>query len=368
MASSQNNIPNSQTNPKNIQEKANPYEDEINLIDYFMVIWKRKYFIVIGSVLPALVVALVIFSWPISYQIDYIYDVNADEKSCKALLDEFHSAENLDKLTVKLKENQLEKYAQKMTRENVRLTVSGTSLAMTIVGRPQKDMQRISLVVRDNFEKVIPIYSVKKELSSAIAKFKAEMADIEENKFSLELELEKKKAILIKLKDLEPVDSNKIPGNIILQFDNISENSEYLPLAYQVQITDANIINIEETIKANQEKYDYYKNLISLNERLFDKVKNKTSSYYTIQEFHSFLISIVNDYEGKELVDYLNAYIKKIENATSANIPVVEKPRAYPIPKDAVKKTGIVFVALLMITIFGALLIENIKKSQAPAS
>lgn len=397
MASSKNDIPKNQSVPKNIMGKADTSEGEIDLIDYFRVLWKRRYFIFLFAVLPVLIVFLILIFLPKDYEITYIYDTWLDkepykalsgefeniedlyqfqaqsedklsEKNRRILLDEFHSAENLDKLTAKLKENRLDKYAQKMARENVRLEVSGTSLAMTIVGRPKKDMQRISLVVRDNFEKVIPIYSVKKELISAIAKFKAEMADIEENKFSLELELQKKKAILAKLKDLEPADSNKIPGNIILQFDNISENSEYLPLAYQVQITDANIINIEETIKANQEKYNYYKSLISLNERLFDEVKNKTSSYYTIQEFHSFLTGIVNDYEDKKLVDCLNAYIKKIENVTSTNIPVVEEPSVHLVPKDIVKKIVVLFVALLLIMTLVAFLLEAVQQRQAPTS
>ena len=84
MTSSQNDTPNDQPVPENIRNRTESYEDEIDMIDYFRVLWKRKYLIVLGSVLPALVVALVIISWPRSYQIDYIYDVNTDEKSCKA--------------------------------------------------------------------------------------------------------------------------------------------------------------------------------------------------------------------------------------------------------------------------------------------
>ena len=49
--------------------KESHFEDEINLADYFRVLWKRKYLIVLGSVLPALVVGLVIFSGPKSYKV-----------------------------------------------------------------------------------------------------------------------------------------------------------------------------------------------------------------------------------------------------------------------------------------------------------
>jgi hypothetical protein len=53
MASSQKDIANSQPVPEDIEDKTNTYEDEINLIDHFWVLWRRKCFIVLGSVLPA---------------------------------------------------------------------------------------------------------------------------------------------------------------------------------------------------------------------------------------------------------------------------------------------------------------------------
>ena len=390
MANSQSGIPNSQPVPTNVQKEAKTHEDEINLIDYFRVLWKRKCFIVLGSVLPALAVGLVIFFGSRSYKVTYIYDIELDEKGYKTLLDAFNSAENLDKLTSKLKENGLDKYAQEIGGAKVQLEVlpsyfeverstnienmqkvqrvKGTLLTMTIVGKPKKDMQSISSVVRDNFEKVLPVYSIKQGLNSTLVELKAGMAHIDESRFGLELELERKKAISAKLKNLKPADPNRIPSGIVLQFDNMSKNSEYLPLVYQIQVTDANIIDLEESIRANQKMYDYDKRLLSLNERLFDQVRNKTSSYYTIQEFHAFLTNMVNDYEDRELIGYLNAYIKKIENAISTNVPVIGKPRVYMVPKGAVKKAAIVFAVLLLITTFAAFLLEGIKKSQAQAS
>lgn len=392
MASSKNDIPKNQSVPKNIMGKADTYEDEIDLIDYFRIVWRRKYFIVLGSALPALIVFLFIYFSPKDYKLTYLYDIVLTEKNYKTLLDKFYSAENLGKLTAKLKENELNGYWQEMNGSNVKLEVSpsyfsnnaakatdvdnlqkiqeakGTLLAMTIIGRPRKDIEKISSIVRDNFEKILPMYSVQEELNLTIINFKTKMADIEKGRFLLELELERKRAILKKMKTLPPSDPNKIPGGIILQIDNISQNREYLPLDYQIQATDANIINIEETIKVDQEKCNYYNNLISLNEKLLDEVKNKTSSYYTIQEFHSFLTNMMGDYTEKELADYLNAYTKRIENMISINTPVIEKPSVSPIPKSATKKSTVIFAVLLMISTLTAFLLEGIQKRQAPAS
>jgi hypothetical protein len=397
MTSSKNDIPKNQSVPKSIMGKADTSEDEIDLIDYFRILWKRKYFIVLGSVLPALIVFLIFTFSPKDYKITYIYDTLLDkeppkllssefestkdlyplsaqsadkllEKNRRILIDKFYSEENLDKLAARLRENGFDKYAQGISKTQIQLEISDALLTMTIIGRPKEDMQKISSIVRDDFEKIIPIYSVREDLSSSIAGFKTEMADIKEKSFSLELELERKRAILKKMKNLQPSDPNKIPVGIILQINNISRNSEYLPLAYQIQATDANIITIEETIKANQQKYDYYNNLTSLTEKLFDEIKNKTSSYYTIQEFHSFLANMMDGYAENELADYLNAYTKRLENMVSINTPVIEKPSVYQIPKGAVKKSAVSFAVFLMITTLIAFLLEAVQQKQAPTS
>lgn len=397
MASSKNEIPKNQSVPKSIMGKVDTFEDEIDLIDYFKVLWKWKYFIFLFAALPTLIFFSIFNYSPKDYTITYLYDSWLDkepskllssefesikdlyqlsvqsaenllEKNRRILLDRFYSEENLDKLAARLRENSFDKYAQGISKTQIQLEITNLLLTLTIIGSPEQDMQRISSIVRDDFEKVIPIYAVREELSNVIAGFKAQMADIKDNSFSLELELERKRAILKKMKNLQPSDPNKIPGGIILQIDNISQNSEYLPLAYQIQAIDANIITIEENINANQKKYNYYKNLISLNDKLFEEIKTKTSSYYTIQEFHSFLTNMMGDYTEKELADYLNAYTKRIENMISINTPVIEKPSVYPVAKSAVKKSAVSFAALLMIASFIAFLLEAVQQRQAPTS
>ena len=55
MPESQNDISNARPLP-DVREEAATDEDEINLIDYFKVIWKRKSLILLGSVVLALIV------------------------------------------------------------------------------------------------------------------------------------------------------------------------------------------------------------------------------------------------------------------------------------------------------------------------
>jgi len=446
----QNDIPNSQPVSTNVQEGANIYEDEINLIDYFIVLWRRKYFILLGSVLPALIVGLILFSWPRKYKVTYVYDVkdqstydvrdqstyevrdrsaydvrdqrtyevrdrstydvrdrstydvsnwNLNEKNYNVLLDRFYSTENMDKIVNKLLENGLDGYAKLIKRagkkedlekfvdfevsppyidlSKVKITdpveleqirqLKALLLNMTIIGRPKNDISKISLVIRDNLENVIPVYMVQEQLNATTRRYRAEMASIEENRFNLELALKTNKSILAKLKSIKTAVRDETEGNIALQFD-ISGKTEYLPMGYQIQAKESKIAAIEANIKVNEEKFNHYKDLLGLNEKLFDELKNNTFSYYTILQFHSFLTDLVGSCKSKEIRDHLNSYINKIKNRMSISAPVTEKPKVCAVAKGTVKKSAIVFAILLMISIFAAFLLEGIQKSQARAS
>jgi len=234
---------------------------------------------------------------------------------------------------------------------------------MTVVGRPKNDIPKISLVIRDNLENVISVYTVEQQLTAAARRLRASVAENEENSFELQLALKTDKAVLAKLKNIKTPVSDGGASSIALQFD-ISGKTEYLPVEYQIQATESKITQVEGEIAANEERYGYYKNLLALNEKLLAELKNKTSSYYTIQQFHSFLTALVNSYESKELKSYLNSYIKRIENRISASAPVTGKPSVSAVAKGTAKKSGIVLAISLMISIFAAFLLEGIQKSQ----
>jgi len=371
--------------------------DEIDLIDYFTVLWRRRYFIVLGTVLPSLLVFSISYYTPGDCRISYTYDIRNVESGTvglsgsviaeapaqpdgspqtqvppgtvrTTLADRFYSDENLDKLAARLKERGFDDFAMRLARTNVQLEVSETSLTLTVTARQQEDIRGISSVVRDNLEKVTPMYFVKDHLRGEIAGLKAAMADIEEDNSRLELELARKKAILARLKTLASTEPAVASGGLTLQLDSLPGSSECLPLPYQVQAADANIVYIEETINANREKCNHYGMLQSLDEKLLEELRNKTSSYYTIEDFCSLVTRMATDHEDGALGRHLSAYARRIENVISAITPIVETPRVNAVPKSSLKKTGMVFAALLMVTTFGVFLLEATQKSRKPGS
>lgn len=398
MARMKNDISTSQRIPGNRRDISYNREDEINLVDFFRIIFKRKYFIFSCSVLPALLVGILMFISPKNCTVTYTYDIQQDKrelkmlpgkldnvqnlnkliaelendelsaKNRKILLESFFDSKNLDKLAAKLRENEFDEYAQELSVGKIQTGISGTLLTMTVNGRSSNDMKRISSIVRDNFETNLLTYAAKQELTGNISNLKTQIAEFEQNKFSVEMELESQKTLLTKLKNMGSANTNHIRDSIVLQFDNANENRAYLPWEYQARAAEANIIYIEETIRTNQKKDSHYKALIDLNEKLLNDIRNSTSSYDTVQEFHSFLTGITGDYQNTEFNNYLNSYINKIENAISAYTPLVENPNTSFVPKEIFKRSSIVFLTLLIITMFLAFLLEAVQKKRDPAS
>lgn len=426
MTSSENGGSEKRDIGSNVHEEARIYEDEINLIDYFRVLWKRKWFILLGSIIPTSIVGLIIFFLPRDYTITYTYDVkdqfrdqfadqfadqsreritmevsnwNLDQKNYNVLLNRFYSKENLSRIIAKLQQEGFSEYAKSISSargvkelealvkfealppyinlakeketdptklEKIR-QLKALLLNVTITGSPKKDISKISSIIRDNLENIIPVYLVAEQLNVAIREFRAKMADIEEEKFTLQLALKKSNSILAKMKNIKTETSNKTGSDITLQFD-VGSRSEYLPIEYQIQTAESRVIQLEETIKDNESKYEYYKNLLSLNKRLLAETKYKIITNYTIQQFRSYLIELAKGIEQEELKDYLSSYTKGVESRIAMSTPVVENPSIYAVPKGTVKKSAIVFVIALMLSTFVAFLLEGLKKSQAQAS
>ena len=422
MESSENGGSNKQGTGNHVPEEANICEHEINLIDYLGVLCKRKCFILLGSIIPALLVGLIIFFLPRHYTITYTYDVedqlrnqfarrttvdisnwNLSGKNYDVLLSRFYSRENLSKITTRSRQEGFGQYAESISRaielkglENlVKLEVlpshidlnevdqrdpakleqirqlEAQLLNVTITVTSLKDISIISLVIRDNLENIIPVYLIAEQLSVGMRGLRANMADIEKEKFALQLVLDKSEAILAKLKKAKTEPADRTASDIMLQFD-VGGRSEYLPIEYQIQTAESKTIQLEETAKYNEEKYKYYEDLLSLNERLLAQIRSRSSSAYTIHQFQSFLIELTKEFEQQELKDYLkdylSSYVKGVENRIAVSAPVTEEPRIYAVSRGIVKKTTIVFAVLLMLTTLAAFLLESIKKSQAQVS
>jgi len=375
------------------EQQTNIGEDEINLADYLRLIWRRRRFILAGSLFPALIVGLIILLWPRQYKTTYVYDIGLAQKDYEILYDRFYSDENLERIVSRLEQAGVTRYIRRRdkAKEKIALRVSpnffegrrseaeqieelrklqqvkGTLVSITMSGRSQEEVEKIATIVRGNFEEVLPMYAVRQSLRADIAQLKADMGKIEGDRFSVELEFNRNKAVLAKLEELEPNAAPELRGDIIVQFNDVGKNRDFLPLPYQVQAAKSAVVNLEQAMRASMEEYKYKGRLLGVAEMLFEQVQQNSNRAYTVGRFCSFVASAVKNYQEPELVDYLRAYQKRLENSVSTYVPVVEKPLVRCVSKGTLEKTSLVFVVTLLLAVLAAFVAEGLQRSSSNA-
>ncbi len=353
------------------------------------ILWQRKILILCGSLLPALVVGVVLYAWPKKYKVTFVYERSLSEGGYNVLQRRFYSSENLGKIISRLRDSGVSEYAEKLqTAETeevlakvIRFSVSpaypkrlqttdpttserissfeAQLLYLDIVGDSKGEVSAVSAVVTADLENVLPIYEIRNALKESIQKFKTCAAEIEDNRFSLALDLDKEREKLNKLQALDTAPAAATEENIVLQFADVGESREFLPLAYQVRAVQSMIIDLEESLTSDKEKYAYYLKILALNDKLLKEIEDRILTYYTAEQFLEFLGNQLLECEDDALADYLKSYIRKTENLVLVNTRAGETPVVYPVSKHVAARSVLVFVVSLMIVTFVAVVLEH---------
>ena len=92
MTESQNNTQNNSRAFPQDQREIDVYGDQMNLADYFLVLWKHRYLILLGPIISAVIVGAFLLQAPTNYKASYTYengiipDKGLSEKSYKLFL------------------------------------------------------------------------------------------------------------------------------------------------------------------------------------------------------------------------------------------------------------------------------------------
>ncbi len=364
---------------------------------FLHVLWRRRLLIAAGALAPALLAALLLFLWPRKYTATFVYEYPVKETEYNVLVRRFYSVENLAKIADQLREKGLAQCAQDLLdcqsedslEELIRLTASpaypkrlqttdpATSekisafqaqlLSIRITGRSRKEVETAAAVVTANFEHVLPMYAVRNDLKELIRRFKMTAADIENNRFTLDMDLQSEQARFEKLKVLEGpgAGSSDQPGraeagrdSLVLQFTEVKGSREFLPLAYQIRAVQSKIIDLQETIRSNEDKYTYCVGVLDLATRLLSQVEQSILTPYTAQQFLGFVGEQLLACKDKAQADFLKSYMRRTENLVLANTRAGESPVTYPIPRHLTGISLLVFIAAMMVMVFAAVVLE----------
>jgi len=356
---------------------------------FLLLLWRWKLLIGGGSVLAALLVGLLLHFWPPKYTATFVYEHPMTESEYNVLLHQFYSSENLARISRQLQEKGLARCARELldceTESSLQRLIQFTAmpaypkrlqttdpatsekisglqaqlLSIEITGRSRQDVQTMAEVVTSNFEQVLPMYAVRKDLKESIRRFKTMAADIEDNRFTLLIDLQKEQARLEKLKAMDGSTPDPAQDRVVLQFNDIKGSSEFLPLSYQVRAVQAKIIDLQETVNVNKERYSFYIGILQLNDKLLNEVEQNILTHYTVQQFLGFLGQQLLANKEEMLADYLKSYIRKTENLLLAGTRAGENPVIYPVPKYVVRGGILALVLSLMLTTFAAVALES---------
>ena len=360
---------------------------------YVRLLWRRRALLGVGSLLPALLVGLLLSLWPRKYSATFVYERPLAESEYSVLLRRFYSQENLDKIVDRLREKGLTEYAGKllaptersferlirfevapMYPKRLQTTDPTTSerisafqaqlLLIRIMGNSRKEVAGVAGVVTGNVESILPMYEIRKAIKDSIQRFKSRAAEIEDSRFNLMLDLQREKGKLDKLKELDD-DSSGAEG-VILQFTDVQNSQEFLPLSYQVRAVQSKIIDLEETLTSDGERYDYYLHVLDLNNRLLSRIEESLLTDYTVQQFLDFLGQELLACKDGAVCDYLKSYIRETQNLILINTRAGENPVVYPVPKYIVKSSALTWIVCLMVAGLAAVLLEYRQERHKP--
>jgi len=395
---------------------------------YLRLLWDRRWLILGGAILPALLVGVILSLCPRRYVATFVYERPLAEREYNVLQQRFYSQENLDKIAVRLREQGLTAYVQKLEQvraqqsferlirfevapmypRRLQTTDPCTSekisafkaklLSIKVVGDSEEEVAGVSAVVTSNFESILPLYDVRNHLRESLQKLRDDAAKIEGDRFTLSLDVQKEKAKLEKLQALQNSPGEAASGNFTLQFNvettpplfpvvrvatpkgadlqellgggaDKKDVYGFLPLSYQIRAAQVKIIDVQETLASDTEKYNFYLQVLDLDNRLLAKLEGSLLTYYTAQQYLGFLGEQLLACKDQAVADHLKSYVRKTENLVQVNTRAGEKPVVYPMSKGVVKNSALTFIVFLMVAMFAAVLLEHgrARRRQAPA-
>jgi hypothetical protein len=317
MASMKKDISNSRTSPVIHKYQSHNREDEINLGQYLRIIHKRKYFVFSFSVLPALLFGIILFILPNNCKVTYAYDLGQDKQ--------VHGIspgnnEIPDKLTVESEENEIS------AKDRIILLESFFDSG---------NIDKLAAKLRDN-----SFDEYARELSNT--KIQTDISGT---------------LLTMTVHGTSRQDLRKISSII-------RDNFETNLLMYAAKQELSNNISLKKYRIAETEE-NKHNTKLELEEKLLNDINNST--FDSTQKVLSFLVDLRGSYQNTEFESYLNSYINKMENTISAYTALIKNPKIDIASKYVLKKSTIVFILLLIMTMSLAFLLEVAQKIQGPA-
>ncbi|NVM21526.1 MAG: hypothetical protein HWN68_07080 [Desulfobacterales bacterium] len=328
------------------------FEDEIELMDYLRVIWKRRYLIIAGTLICAVAAAVISFSMPKVYRIDMVvrpgilgiepggnYTYVDSPGNIKATVEAgTFNREILDRITGSNSNNS---GAPKSLRFKVNTPRGSNTLQVSydtsIVDRGLQILAGLGQVLSKHYSERVAYF--QNEYETEIGRKKAEAADYEAEKRALEQHI---RNIRKRIAELTP------------QIDLVRKNTNSL-------IKERNKLSSGGANDGHVLSAVLYMNAIQHNILLENSYRQELNNYLTRKEGERFKLKEL----GRQL-DQLREEIKRLEFKKSnvQSIEILQPPTAGQNPEKPKTKLNVMLATVvgLFAMLFLAFFLEYIQK------
>lgn len=372
-----------QSNQQQYPQNYPPYEDEINLIDYLKVLWKWKWSIIAGTLVCAVIAAVISLRMPKIYEIFTVIEpgiIGVDNSGNYTYMNSNNIGGKINEgaynnsikklLNINLLKTNLE-FKADVGRFTNQIKIS-TKCKEKEIDLGLKASKQLFALISDDNEKIIKQRKDDYDKQIAVAKDQISKIEIQERK-DIDKQILAKQNEISKVKKQWERDNDK---KVELKLNVIKDKRDQIKLQQaMLKIIGQRVAELTLQIKGVKGNTDY---LIPLSKQIYDLKTNIAIKEANIENLKDDVDLISTEIEDLKLqrTEELQAKINKIKTQIStlisekeniSNIKLIQNPEVSSAPVKSKKKQIVILsvVVGLFFMIFLAFFIEYIKNATA---
>ena len=345
---------------------------EIDLSVYGAILWKRKFTILVGALVPAVVTAVVLLCLPPKRSIAYTYISPWRGAEYRLFEAYFYGTENLVKLAKVLRDGGFEDFASDMDearqaektdrvkevllldrfpgakeREKEKEDVI-QQIVLRIQLRSYKEPRALAASIRDYFEKSFPLYRLDQINADFLYQDRVKMLEIQTAKMAIKRTLQATQAQLDFMRKLEPTTAT-YPSAENLIPSIITGKKQFFPVEYQIRSIECEVAETRRKLQEAEMTEAFYAQSLQLGGECDTKIKELVTKSGEIGQFNEFLQD--NLRQNKDLADVMSSRLVWTELNMLSKWRMPQEPSVRRTPKGTMLFSGLAFAVALPLMI-----------------
>lgn len=361
---------------------------EIDLSVCTGTLWKRKFTILVGALIPAVVTLAVLLCLPAKRSITYTYATSLKGSDYRIFERHFYGTENLLKLETFLRDKGFGGFADDLDRARQVDEIEPLKEVLLLDRFPsakeaekekENVLQQITLqirersyrvptalatAVRDYFEEQFPLYRLDTVNMDFLQQCHAKLQTVQMERANIKRTLRATQTELESLKKLVPP-SDASSGVEDLVLPMITGRKEFFPIEYHVRALLLEVANIQRKLEEADLAETFYSQGLELGGECDVKIKELLVKGGTISQFNEFLQEkLLRD---KDLAEVMSTHVHATELSMLSRWRTPREPNVGRLSKGTVLYTGLAFAVALPLMIGYILLVGSAEPVRRPA-